>query len=55
MERFIEHHKLIRYNPKTREPAIKNWGKDNLHKGGKPVMDCILSELKEVEDTSIIC
>ncbi|MCM3654306.1 hypothetical protein M3184_21290 [Metabacillus litoralis] len=54
MERFTRHHKLIRYNPETRELAIKNWGKDNLHKGGKPIMDCILSELKEVEDTSLI-
>jgi DnaD/phage-associated family protein len=54
MERFIEHHKLIRYNPETRELAIKNWGKENQHKGGKPIMDCILSELKEVEDTSLI-
>ncbi|MFC0273444.1 DnaD domain protein [Metabacillus herbersteinensis] len=54
MERFISHHKLICYNPETRELAIKNWGKENLHKGGKPVMDCILSELKEVEDTSLI-
>ncbi|TWD92210.1 DnaD domain protein [Neobacillus bataviensis] len=54
MERFIQHHKLVRYNPETRELAIKNWGKDNLQKGGKPVMDCILSELKEVEDLSLI-
>jgi hypothetical protein len=54
MERFIHHHKVIRYNPETRELAIKNWGKDNLHKAGKPVMDCIFSELKEVEDTSLI-
>ncbi|WP_040344921.1 DnaD domain protein [Neobacillus bataviensis] len=54
MERFIEHHKLIRYNPETRELAIKNWGKENLQKGGKPVMDCIFSELKEVEDHSLI-
>jgi hypothetical protein len=54
MERFTRHHKLIRYNPETRELAIKNWGKDNLHKGGKPVMDCIFSELKDVEDTSLI-
>src|SRR3954470_8215011 len=54
MERFIDHHKLIRYNPETRELAIKNWGKDNLHKGGKPVMDCIYSELKDVDDTSLI-
>jgi hypothetical protein len=54
MERFILHHKLIRYNPETRELAIKNWGKDNLDKGGKPVMDCIISELKDVEDRSLI-
>lgn len=38
MERFIGHHKLIRYNPETRELALKYWGKDNLHKAGKPVM-----------------
>jgi DnaD/phage-associated family protein len=54
IERFTLHYKLIRYNPETREIAIKNWGKDNLNKGGKPIMDCIFSELKEVEDTSLI-
>jgi DnaD/phage-associated family protein len=54
MDRFIRHHQLIRYNPETRELALKNWGKDNLEKGGTPVMDCILSELKEVEDRSLI-
>ena len=54
MDRFIHHHKLIRYNPETRELAIKNWGEDNFHKGGKPVMDCILSELKKVQDLSLI-
>ncbi|MDN3015769.1 DnaD domain protein [Paenibacillus sp. BSR1-1] len=54
MDRFIEHHKMIRYNPITRELAIKNWGKFNLDKGGKPFMDCIYSELKNVKDTSLI-
>jgi DnaD/phage-associated family protein len=54
MDRFIHHHKVIRYNPETRELAIKSWGKYNLQKGGKPIMDCIYSELKEVEDTSLI-
>ncbi|MEH7226365.1 DnaD domain protein [Bacillus sp. JJ1566] len=54
MDRFINHHKMIQYNPNTRELAIKNWGKCNLHKGGKPMMDCIFSELKEVEDPSLI-
>lgn len=54
MDRFIQHYKLIRYNPETRELAIKNWGKDHFHKGGRPVMDCISAELKEVEDRSLI-
>ncbi|MGN7940959.1 DnaD domain protein [Virgibacillus sp. 6R] len=54
MERFIHQHKLIRYNSETRELAIRNWGKENLHKGGKPVMDCIASELKAVKDISLI-
>jgi len=35
MDRMIHHHQIIRYNPKTRELAIKNWGKYNLHKAGK--------------------
>jgi DnaD/phage-associated family protein len=54
MERFTKQHKLIRYNPETREIAIKNWGKFNLHRGGKPIMDCLFSESREVEDTSLI-
>jgi hypothetical protein len=45
MDRFIHHHKVIRYNPETRELAIKSWGKYNLQKGGMPIMDCIFSEL----------
>lgn len=54
MERFIDLYKVIRYNPETRELAIKNWGKYNLEKGGKPVMDCMYSELKVVKDTTLI-
>jgi hypothetical protein len=38
MERFIMHHQLIRYNPETREIAIKNWGENNFDKAGKPMM-----------------
>jgi hypothetical protein len=52
--RLTEHHKVIRYNPETRELAIKNWGKYYLEKGEKPVMDNIYSQLIEVEDTSLI-
>ncbi|HBJ2602319.1 TPA: hypothetical protein LA751_001599 [Clostridium botulinum] len=54
MDRFTNHHKLIMYNTETRELAIKNWGKYNLNKGGKPVLDCLTKELKEVKDKSLI-
>ena len=54
MLRFIEHHKLIRYNAETREIAVKNWGKYNFNKGGKPVLDCVKSELQHVKDYTLI-
>jgi DnaD/phage-associated family protein len=53
-ERFLHQHELIRYNAETRELAIKNWGKHNLGRGGKPMLDCIRKELEEVKDRSLI-
>ncbi|PSB71936.1 DNA replication protein DnaD [Bacillus sp. LNXM12-2] len=54
MDRFINHHKLILYNNDTREVAIKNWPKYNLNKGGKPILDCVTKELREVKDKSLM-
>lgn len=54
LDRFLNHHKLIKYNEETREIAIKNWGKYNLRRGGKPMMDCVEKELQEVKDKSLI-
>lgn len=54
LDRFIHKHKLIRYNFETRELAIKNWGRYNYRKGGKPVEDCVISELKKVKDVKLI-
>ncbi|MGX6444055.1 hypothetical protein ACWM35_12640 [Neobacillus sp. K501] len=54
MEQFTLRHKMIRYNPEVRELAIQNWGKHNLYNESKPVMDCIFSELRDVEDPSLI-
>ena len=53
-KRFIDHHNVIRYNEQTHEIAIKNWGKYNLNRGGKPVEDCIKRELPDVKDTDLI-
>lgn len=54
LDRFIKHHKILKYNETTREIAIRNWGKYNLNRGGKPMTDCVGSELREVKDTSLI-
>src|SRR5699024_7248407 len=54
LERFINYHKMIRYNTETRELAIRNWGRYNLNRGGKPMLDCVTAELKEVKDIDLI-
>lgn len=53
-ERLIHQHKMLKYNPQTREVAIRNWGKYNFLRGGKPVEDCVISELCKVKDRSLI-
>ncbi len=54
MDRFINHHKIITYNKETRELAIRNWGKYNLDRAGKPMEDCVRAELGRVKDESLI-
>jgi DnaD/phage-associated family protein len=54
LERFINQHKIVVYNPETREIAIKNWGRYNFYRGGKPILDCVSAELKTVKDISLI-
>lgn len=53
-DRFERHHKLIKYNPKTREIAIKNWGKYNLNRAGTPMINCVKLELENIDDRSLI-
>ena len=46
---------LEKYNKLTHEIAIVHWARYNLNKaGGKPMMDCISSELSRVEDVSLL-
>lgn len=54
IDRFENKYKIIKYNEQTREIAIKMWGKYNLDRGGKPMIDCVNKELKEVKDKSLI-
>ena len=41
MDRFINNYGFIKYNNDTREICLKNWGKYNLNKLGKPMLDCV--------------
>lgn len=43
LERLINKHRLVKYNDETREIAVKNGGKFNSIRGGKPVEDCVRS------------
>ncbi|MCT8978681.1 hypothetical protein N4T77_18995 [Clostridium sp. CX1] len=54
LDRFENHHKLIKYNSETRELAIKNWGKFNLKNGGKPIEDLVKKEFRFVEDKQLL-
>lgn len=54
LERFIEHHKIIKYNEETRELCVLNWGKYNLNRGGKPMLDLLIKELKNVKDLTLL-
>ncbi|SFI35463.1 MULTISPECIES: conserved phage C-terminal domain-containing protein [unclassified Bacillus (in: firmicutes)] len=54
LDRFENHHKLIKYNKETREIAIKNWGKYNLTRGGKPIEDCLKKEIDKVKDLTLV-
>ncbi|HDR4425058.1 TPA: DnaD domain protein [Bacillus cereus] len=54
LDRFENHHKLVKYNAETRELAIINWGKYNLNRGEKPIEDCVRKELDGVADISLI-
>ncbi|MCP1124593.1 DnaD domain protein [Bacillus sp. 3103sda1] len=54
IDRFEKHHKLIKYNAETRELVVKNWAKYNLNRGGKPIIDCVTKELKDVKDRNLL-
>lgn len=54
MDRFENYYKIIKYNKETREIAIKQWGRYNLVKGGKPIIDCVRKEVREVKDKSLL-
>ena len=54
LERFETKYGIIKFSKETSEVAIKNFLKHSIIKGGKPVMDCLLKEEREVKDKSLL-
>lgn len=54
LEKFEDEYNIIKYNSDTSEIAIRNWGKYNLIRLGKPMEMCIEKELKGVSDLSLV-
>ena len=54
LDRFENKYGLIRYNDDTCEVALKNYLRHSVVKGGKPVMDCLLKEEKQVVDKDLL-
>lgn len=55
LDRFENKYKIIKYNKDTREICIVKWAKYNINRlGGKPAIDCLRSEIKKVEDKSLL-
>jgi hypothetical protein len=54
LDRFENKYEIIKYSKKTNEIAIKNFLKHSIIKGGSPVKDCLVRELKAVKDKALI-
>ena len=54
LERFENKYGMILFSPATNEIAIKNFLRHSIIKGGAPVRDCLIKELKKVKDKDLI-
>jgi hypothetical protein len=54
IERFENKYGMIVYSPETSEIAIKNFLRHSIMKGGAPVRDCLIKEIKKVKNRGLI-
>lgn len=54
LDRFENQYGIIKYSKKTQEIAVKNFLKHSIVKGGAPVRDCLIRELKAVKNKELI-
>ena len=54
LERFEHKYDIIRFSRDTNEVAIKNFLRHSIMKGGAPVRDCLVKELKKVKNKELV-
>ena len=54
LDRFENQYGIIKYSKITQEIAVKNFLKHSIVKGGAPVRDCLIRELKAVKNKELI-
>ena len=54
IDRFQNRYGIVIYSKKTNEIAIKNYLRHGIVKGGKPIADCLLSDINAVKDKELI-
>lgn len=54
IDRFESKYGIIIYSAETNEIAIKNFLRHSIIKGGAPVRDCLIKEMKKVKNKSLI-
>ena len=54
IDRFETKYKMIWFSPSTNEIAIKNFLRHSIMKGGAPVRDCLIKEIKKVKNRDLV-
>lgn len=54
IERFENTYNMIIFSPETNEIAVKNYLRHSIVKGGAPVRDCLIKEIKQVKNKQLI-
>lgn len=54
LERFQNKHRMLVWSKETKEVAIKNFLRHSIVKGGAPVRDCLVKELRKVKNRDLI-
>lgn len=54
LDRFENKYKMIKYSNDTKEIAIKNYLRYSIIKGGAPVRDCLIKEIKNVKNKDLL-